>query len=128
MREPTYTSEACVKRQVKKLLVQHNFTFSWMPAANAFGKAGAADFLALRGSMLLAIETKFGYNKPSAAQTLFLKNVNANGGVGFVVNERLVSTLGIWLSACDRTLEGVGLPDDAQTMFHAGGALRELIR
>ena len=80
-------NEAGVKAAVKKILKTHGW-FVWMPPANAFGKAGIADIHALKDGVFLAVETKFGNNKPSKLQSAFLGAVDQHGGKALVVNEK----------------------------------------
>lgn len=94
-------NEKDVKREVKKLLDKHNW-FWWMPPANGFGKVGVADFNAIRGGVFLAIETKFGKNKPTVHQSAFLTSIQAEDGFGFVVNEDRIEWLRQWMDAFDR--------------------------
>lgn len=100
----TYTSEKDVKASVKKLLDKHKY-FWWMPPANGFGKVGVSDFNALRAGVFVAVETKFGNNKPTAAQKAYLQSVIAEDGFGFVVNEKTIDTFAKWLEAFDRAAE-----------------------
>ena len=85
-------NEEGVKRAVKKLLVQYGWFF-WMPPANAFGRSGISDFHALRKGKFLAIETKYGYNKPTALQQQFLRDVTIHDGHVLVVNENNLDAL-----------------------------------
>lgn len=85
-------NEAGVKREVKKLLTKHGWYY-WMPSANAFGTSGIADFNAVRSGKFLAIETKFGSNKPTPLQRRYLEQVAAHGGLTMVVNERNLDKL-----------------------------------
>lgn len=97
----TYTSEKDVKASVKKLLDKHKY-FWWMPPANGFGKVGVSDFNALRAGVFVAVETKFGKNKPTAQQKAYLQSVIAEDGFGFVVSEKTIDTFAKWLEAFDR--------------------------
>lgn len=97
-------SEKDVKQRVKKLLDQHNY-FWFMPPANGYGKAGISDILALRGGIFLAIETKFGTNKPSPLQIGFLNSIGAEQGFAFVVSDRNISFFENWLTAFDKAVE-----------------------
>ena len=85
-------NEDGVKRAVKKLLAQYGWFF-WMPPANAFGRSGISDFHALRKGKFLAIETKYGYNKPTPLQQQFLKDVMRNDGYTLVVYEDTLDEL-----------------------------------
>ena len=102
-------NEKGVKREVKKLLNAHKW-FWWMPAANGYGSAGIADFCAIRNGVFMAIETKFGKNKPTALQLGFLSSVTAEDGFAFIINEDNLEWLARWLGAFDsaitKTLDG----------------------
>lgn len=115
--------EADVKKAVKKLLDKHKW-FWWMPPANGFGRTGISDFNAIRGGVFLAVETKFGNNKPTAMQLGFLNSVAAEDCFAFVVNENRVDSLQAWLEAFDRATEAMGkgekpAPEDGATMLDA---------
>ena len=84
--------EAGVKRVVKKLLLTYGWYY-WMPSANAFGSSGIADFNAVRNGRFLAIETKFGSNKPTALQRRYLDQIAAHGGLAVVTTERTLGEL-----------------------------------
>lgn len=85
-RQKTFASEKDVKREVKKILDREDW-FYWMPPANAFGKSGISDFHAMKDSVFMAVETKFGKNTPTAQQIGFLNSIRACGGFAFVVSE-----------------------------------------
>lgn len=85
-------NEAGVKREVKKLLTKYEWYY-WMPPSNAFGRAGIADFNAVRDGRFLAIETKYGSNKPTPLQQRFLNEIEAHGGLAMVVTERNLDEL-----------------------------------
>jgi hypothetical protein len=83
----TYTKEADVKAEVKKLLTQHGW-FWWMPPANGYGRTGISDIHALRDGKFLAIETKFGKNTVTTMQQRFMDDVVAAQGQAAVVSEK----------------------------------------
>lgn len=99
-----YSNEKDVKRDVKKLLDKHNW-FWWMPAANGYGATGIADFNAIRGGVFLAVETKFGKNKPTVRQKAYLTSIQSETGIAFVVNEKTLPVFEGWLAAFDRSME-----------------------
>lgn len=99
----SFPKEEDVKKEVKKLLTQHNW-YWWMPPANQFGKSGASDFLAIRPGILMAIETKYKYNKPTEGQKTFLREIDKNDFFAFVVYETTTEVLGSWLAAFDRVI------------------------
>lgn len=113
----TIKNEKGVKARVKKLLDQHKF-FWWMPAANGFGTQGIADFLAVRKGVFMAVETKFGDNKPSALQRAFLDSIAAEDHFAFLVNERNLPTferfLQLFDESVDRTAKDGKPPTDEQ--------------
>lgn len=119
----TYSSEKDVKATVKKLLTKHKY-FWWMPPANGFGKVGVSDFNALRAGVFVAVETKFGGNKPTPAQRAYLESITAEGGFGFVVDEKRLDTFTKWLEAFDRAAEAASrkekvAPEDGAAMLDA---------
>ena len=100
---PVYQSEKDVKREVKKLLTKHKW-FYWMPAANAHGRSGCPDFLAMRGGVFLAVETKYKKNKPNGPQRAFGQSLLAEGAFSFVVNEDLIPVLARWMERFDESI------------------------
>lgn len=121
--------ESDVKKKVKSLLNKHNW-FWWMPPANGFGKAGTSDFHALRGGVFMAIETKFGTNRPTALQRAFLQSVKAEKALSFVVDDGNIGHFEAWLDAFDRATASVGdgekiSPEDGSIMLNAIAAMTE---
>jgi Holliday junction resolvase len=103
----TFTTEKDVKAEVRKLLARHGW-FWWMPGANGFGAQGVADFLALRGGVFMAVETKFGKNRPSHLQRAFLESVAVEGGFAFVVTEKTLPAFAAFLLAFDAAIAASG--------------------
>jgi len=115
--------EKDVKQAVKKILEDHGW-FWWMPPANGFGKIGVADFNAIRKGVFLAVETKFGKNKPTVHQTAFLSSVMAEDGFGFVVRDTTLDSFKAWMEAFDRSIlaaskEEPVAPEDGAMMLNA---------
>lgn len=79
--------EKGVKRVVRRIL-KHANVYTFMPPAQAYGKAGISDIIAVKYGKVVFIETKFGYNKPSANQLRFGSEVEEHGAPFFVINER----------------------------------------
>lgn len=102
MAKRAYLKEADVKAEIKKLLNKHKW-FWWMPPANGFGASGTSDFNALRDGVFMAVEAKFGSNKPTPLQVGYLNSVTAAGGMAFVVNEKRLELFAKWLDAFDRS-------------------------
>lgn len=120
-------NEKDVKKAAKKLLDKHSW-FWWMPPASAYGKAGTSDIICLKQGMFMAIETKFGSNKPTALQVGFLNSVRAEDGFAFVVNEKNVEWLEAFLGALDRSIAAQSrkedvAPEDGAMMLNAIDAL-----
>lgn len=107
--------EKGVKSKIKQLLNQHGW-FTWMPGANGYGQQGVSDHLAIKDGVFLAIEAKFGHNKPTAVQKSFAAIVNANNCFAFCVNERNIDHLAWWLESFAAMVEcqqkGEPIPDD----------------
>lgn len=123
----TYASEKDVKASVKKLLDKHKY-FWWMPPANGFGKVGVSDFNALRGGVFVAVETKFGNNKPTVQQKAYLQSVIAEDGFGFVVSEKNIHWFELWLDAFDKAAEATSRKEKVSSEIGAAmlDAIREL--
>lgn len=92
MKTPEFKTEADVKAAVKKLLVGAGWYY-WMPPAAAYGRSGISDFHAIKDGVFLAIETKFGNNKPTPMQVQFLGHISAHGGRTLVINEKNLDDL-----------------------------------
>lgn len=107
-----------VKKNVKKLLDAHGW-FWWTIAGSPFGKGGASDICALKNGVFLAIETKFGYNKPSALQKAFLESINAESGFGFVVSDKNIDWFQTFLEQFGKETELVA---SESKMSNEGGA------
>lgn len=118
-------SEKDVKAKVKKLLDKAGW-FWWMPPANGFGKVGVSDFHALKNGVFIAIETKFGSNKPTAHQRAFLESINAESAFAFVVNEQNVDWLESFLK--DFAEQTSSIAEKRQMSNEAGARLLDAIR
>lgn len=91
-------NEKDVKRRVKAILDKHGW-FYFMPPANAYGRGGISDLIAIKIGTFMAIETKFGSNKPTALQVAFLNSIRAEDGFGFLVNDKNVDYLDQFLES-----------------------------
>lgn len=95
-RERKYKNEADVKKHVKEILKANNIWF-FMPQAGQFGNSGIPDFICCKHGAFIAIETKFGYNKPTALQETRIEEIQHAGGVTMVVNETNLELAEVWL-------------------------------
>ncbi len=92
------TNEKGVKAKIKQLLDHHGY-FHWMPGANGYGTQGVSDHLALKDGVFLAIEAKFGTNKPKPTQKAFAAQIMANDGFAFCVTEKNIDHFAWWLES-----------------------------
>lgn len=120
-----FKNEADVKKEVKKLLDAHKW-FWWMPPANGFGQTGIADFNALRGGIFLAVETKFGNNKPTPNQRGYLESITAEGGFAYLVSEKSIGWFAVWLKAFDASM--IAASKNEQPTHEDGAALLNAIK
>lgn len=111
-------NEKDVKAKVKKLLDKHQW-FWWMPPANGFGQTGISDFNAVKDGVFMAIETKFGSNKPTALQRAFSESINAASCFAFVVNDKNLDALDSFLTDFEQSKQDVGTK---QAMNNEAGA------
>jgi hypothetical protein len=118
-------NEKDVKAKVKKLLDKHKW-FWFMPPANAYGRSGISDFIALKDGVLLAIETKFGSNKPTAMQKAFLETINSESAFGFVVNDQNIDWLEAFLEDFGSQAKEVGT--NRRMSNEAGARLVDALR
>lgn len=83
----TFRAEGSVKKYVRDIL--HKFgVFTWMPSANAYGKSGQSDIMAVKYGRIVAIECKHGYNKETQNQIDFGAEIVKAGGAYVVINDR----------------------------------------
>jgi hypothetical protein len=77
-----------VKAEVKKLFKPFRRELHWwMPGATMYGRTGTHDFIIVQRSLCWTIETKFGYNKPTAPQVRFAREIAQAGGMSLCINE-----------------------------------------
>lgn len=107
--------EKGVKKIIKQIL-DHFGWFHWMPGANGFGAQGISDHLALKNGVFLAVEAKFGTNKPRPTQCAFAGHIIANDAYAFCVNERNIDHLAWFLESFEHAVAaqvaGGSVPDD----------------
>jgi hypothetical protein len=96
----TYRNEKDVKKRVKALLDRFGY-FWWMVPANGYGKSGVSDIHALKRGVFIAIETKFGSNKPAPLQIGFLNSIRAEDAFAFVVSDRNIDWFEAFLESFD---------------------------
>jgi hypothetical protein len=117
--------EKGVKKATKALLDKHSW-FWWMPPANGYGKVGISDFNCLNNGVFIAIETKFGSNKPTIPQRAYLESIQASGGFAFVVTEKNLEQLDIFLTNFDQ--QTVEVMKNKQMSHEAGAAMLDALR
>lgn len=79
-------NENSVKEAVKRILKKAGAWYT-MPHQAGYSKRGVPDVLACYKGRFIAIETKFGYNKPTKIQNHELNTIRKAGGFALVVNE-----------------------------------------
>lgn len=99
-----FPKEADVKQKVKRLLDRHSW-FWWMTPANGFGKSGISDFCAFKHGTFMAVETKLHPNKPSEMQKAYLRSIRAEKGFAFVISDKTIDDLEVFLSSFDRSVK-----------------------
>lgn len=87
-----------VKAIIKELLDAHGW-FHFAMAAGGYGAPGIHDRFAIKDGVLLTIEAKFKYGKPTAMQKSFGLQIIANDGYAFCVNERSIDHFAWWLES-----------------------------
>jgi len=117
--------EKGVKENVKRLL-DHFDWFWWMPPANGYGKVGISDFHAIKNGVFIAIEAKFGSNKPTHHQKAFLTSIQAADGFGFVVNDKTVEHLYWFLK--DFNTESIRAGEEGKISNEAGARMVDALR
>ena len=122
-------NEKGVKELIKALLNAHGW-FTWMPGANGYGTQGVSDHLALKNGVFIAVEAKFGTNKPKPVQKGFAAQIMANDGFAFCVNERNIDHFAWWLEsfeiATQHQLRGQEVPaEHGSRMFNALSVLTD---
>jgi hypothetical protein len=123
------TNEKGVKTLIKRLLDFHGY-FHWMPAANGFGTTGVSDHLALKNGVFVAIEAKFGSNKPKPLQKAFAAQVITNDAFAFCVSEKNIDHLAMWLESFEVAtryqMDGKEVPEEhGARMLNAIAVLTE---
>ncbi len=96
-RARSYKNEADVKKHVKEILKSLNIWY-FMPQTGQFGNSGIPDFICCSNGHFIAIETKYGSNKPTALQETRLDEIKKSGGTTLVVNEDNVELVEGFLS------------------------------
>lgn len=97
-------NERGVKQIIKDLLNHHGW-FTFMPGANGYGASGVSDHLAIKDGVFLAVEAKFGSNKPKPLQKGFAAQVIANDGFAFCVNEKNIDHFAWWLESFELSVK-----------------------
>lgn len=80
------TPEGKVKAKVRALLKELDVYF-FMPRGSTYGTQGIPDFICCVHGRFAGVETKAGYNKPTAMQREQMRQIELHGGRTFVVNE-----------------------------------------
>lgn len=84
--------EADVKAEVKKILKNLGIWY-FMPVPTGYGVQGIPDIICCAEGVFIAIETKFGRNKPTKWQEIRLNEIDEAGGFAWVIDEENVHDL-----------------------------------
>lgn len=84
--------EADVKAEIKRILKDLGIWY-FMPVPTGYGVQGIPDFICCAQGMFIAIEAKFGSNKPTRWQAIKLAQIEEHSGLAVVINEKNVETL-----------------------------------
>lgn len=128
---PSKKDETDTKAEVKHLLDKHKW-FWFSPPANAFGKSGISDRIAIKTGAFMAIETKRGAAppKPTVNQVAFLNSIRQENGFAFVVNDTRLTTLANFLETFDRSCEAAqkGEKPTAEDLVTMAEAIAEMTK
>lgn len=90
------TPEAKVKANIKKILKEHNIYYA-MPMGTGYGNAGVPDFLCCVKGKFVAVEAKTVRNNPTELQKKNLAEIEASGGMTWVVNELTINLFEVFI-------------------------------
>lgn len=107
-------NENGVKALVKALLDAHGW-FHFAIAAGGFGATpGLHDRFALKDGVLVTVEVKFKYGKPTAMQRSFGAQILSNDAYAFCVSEKTIDHFAWWLESFEIAkqcqMQGVEVP------------------
>ena len=85
-------NEADVKKRVKQILKELG-AWWYMPVPSGYGVQGIPDFIVCYKGLFVAIETKYGKNKPTKWQDIRLDEIAKHQGLALVINEENVEGL-----------------------------------
>ncbi len=86
------TPEAKVKAKIKLILKEYGVYYA-MPIGTGYGTSGVPDFLCCVAGRFVAVEAKAGKGTTTALQIKNLREIEAAGGITFVINETNLDTL-----------------------------------
>ena len=90
------TPEGKVKREVVRQLKEMG-AYYFSPMTGGYGRSGVPDIVGVYQGRFFGIECKAGSNRPTALQEKNLADIVAAGGIGVVVNEDNMATIGDFL-------------------------------
>jgi Holliday junction resolvase len=90
------TPEKKVKDKVVNLLKKHG-VYYFFPATYGMGRSGVPDIICCFDGVFLAIECKAAGNKTTALQDKEIAAIRFAGGTAFVVNEKNISDLEMYI-------------------------------
>ena len=86
------TPEAKVKAKIKLILKEYGVYYA-MPIGTGYGTSGVPDYISCVAGRFVAVEAKAGKGTTTALQVKNLREIEAAGGITFVINETNLDTL-----------------------------------
>jgi len=86
------TPEGAVKKKVTIILKELG-AYYFYPVTGGFGRSGVPDIICCLRGNFVGIECKAGDNKATALQLKNLEDIQAAGGLAFIVNEDNIDAL-----------------------------------
>jgi len=93
---PAAHTEAAITKSIRDLLTRFQI-FHWKNWGGMMGTKGVPDIIGIYKGRFLGIEVKTAIGNVSPEQEQFLKNIQENGGIGFVARsiDDVIDTLGL---------------------------------
>lgn len=104
----TFKNEKDVKDAVKQILTKHG-AYYYMVVPVIYSRTGVPDFLICHKGHFIAVETKFGYNKPSERQKEEMRLISRANGISFIINEKNLEELDSYLTLIEQNIDSVDI-------------------
>lgn len=101
----TMRNERDVKHNVKAAVLKRGGWYT-MPQTGGYGRSGIPDILICYRGRFVAVECKFGSNKPTALQKKELTDIKNADGIALVLRESNWEDIFVYLNTVDREIDG----------------------